>query len=139
MSNFRRCIWIGVVLLFAGTVSWWSARNEASIANHVQAAVSKLVPEFAENPKSLRGIVLDPILEPMLASTLQEVLDCSVAQNELVVVIVRGGDSVLFGDGSATHVALLEVDHQIVGGLRIVCSSQNEPLIIAGVFSGGEY
>ena len=55
-----------------------------------------------------------------------------------VVVVVSDGDSDFYGDGTATHVASLEVGQQVIGGLRIVCMGKEEPLRIAGVFTGSE-
>ena len=60
----------------------------------------------------------------------------STQKNKKVVVVVTDGDSLTYGDGSATHVALLEVDHEPIAGLRIICVSETDPLIIAGVFPG---
>ncbi len=125
-----------VVLLFAGAVSWWSSKNESGVTQHIQKEVSLLVPNYVKNPNSLRGVVVDPILESALATTLQQVFDYSVAQQQSVVVVVTEGDSSLYGDGSATHTALLEVDQRVVGGLRIVCFSELEPVLVAGVFNG---
>lgn len=134
----RRLIWIFVVLLFAGSVSWWSSKNEAGVVHHIQEEVLLLVPRFAENPNSLQDIVVDPLLQQILASTLQAAMNKARVQDSAIVVIVTSGDSALYGDGTATHVALLEVDHQIIGGLRVVCLGKEEPLRIAGVFSGEE-
>jgi hypothetical protein len=136
VSKTRRLIWVAVVLLFAGAVSWWSAKNESGVTQHIQKEVSLLVPNYVKNPKSLQGVVVDPLLEPALATTIQRVFDYSVAQQQSVVVVVTEGDSLLYGDGSATHTALLEVDQQVVGGLRIVCFSEFEPVLVAGVFKG---
>jgi hypothetical protein len=136
MNNIRRFIFLALILVFAGSISWWSARSEAKVAHHIQVEVDKLVPRFIADPTSIQSLLADPILEPVLALSLQHVVLTSNQKNKNIIVIVTDGDNLLYGDGSATHVAVLEIDHQPVAGLRIICSSENDPLVIAGVFSG---
>jgi len=132
----RRIITIVLILAMAGFVSWWSARNDGRVISHVQDEVTKLVPLFVLDPASIQKFVLDPILEPILAASLRDVVLESEQQHQKIVVIVTDGDDASFGDGTATHVALLQVDHQPITGLRIICISETDPLLIAGVFSG---
>ena len=136
MSNIRRYIFLIIILVLAGLISWWSARSEERVVHHIQEEVSKLVPRFISDPTSLQQFVVDPILEPILALSLQHVVLTSTQKNKKVVVVVTDGDSLTYGDGSATHVALLEVDHEPIAGLRIICVSETDSLIIAGVFPG---
>ena len=138
MSKAKRFIWICVVLLFAGSVSWWSSKNESGVAYHIQEEVLRLVPRFAENPNIIEAVVVDPLLQSILATTLQKALRRADAQGLSIVVVVSDGDSDFYGDGTATHVASLEVGQQVIGGLRIVCMGKEEPLRIAGVFTGSE-
>ncbi|MBT5136232.1 MAG: hypothetical protein HOM36_01615 [Phycisphaerae bacterium] len=138
MSKAKRFIWICVVLLFAGSISWWSSKNESGVAYHIQEEVLRLVPRFAENPNIIEAVVVDPLLQSILATTLQKALRRADAQGLSIVVVVSDGDSDFYGDGTATHVASLEVGQQVIGGLRIVCMGKEEPLRIAGVFTGSE-
>lgn len=138
MSKAKRFIWICVVLLFAGSVSWWSSKNESGVAYHIQEEVLQLVPRFAENPNVIEAVVVDPLLQSILATTLQKALRRADVQGLSIVVVVSDGDSDFYGDGTATHVASLEVGQQVIGGLRIVCMGKEEPLRIAGVFTGSE-
>lgn len=131
----RRYIFLGIILAVAGGLSWWSARSEARVTHHIQVEVSKLVPRFVSDPTSIQRFVVDPILEPILAATLQSVVIESKKLNQSFVVVVTDGDDDSFGDGTATHVAVLEVDHHPIAGLRIICTSETDPLLIAGVFS----
>ncbi len=117
-------------------VSWWSARNEAQVVHHIQNEVAKLVPKFISDPTSIESIVVDPILEPILASTLQQAFSTSSELHQKIVVTVVDGDDSLYGDGSATHVAFLQINEQPIAGLRIICKSTSDPLLIAGVFTG---
>jgi hypothetical protein len=96
------------------------------------------VPLYKEHPELLQEYVADPVLEPILASTLKHVLSYANKHNNSIDVVVRTGDSSIYGDGSATHVVLFEVEDTVVGGLRIVCLSEKEPMVVAGVFPGAE-
>jgi hypothetical protein len=136
MNNIRRYLFLVLILLFAGGVSWWSARSEARVVHHIQQEVDKLFPRFIADPSSIQKLVVNPILEPALALSLQHVVLTSTQKNKKIIVIVTDGDNLTYGDGSATHVAMLRVDHQPIAGLRIICDSESDPLVIAGVFSG---
>ncbi len=136
MNNIRRYIFLLLILAFAGFISWWSARSESRVVHHIQEEVDKLVPRFIVDPTSLQQLVVDPIIEPTLALSLQHVVLTSNQKNKEIVVVVTDGDDLVYGDGSATHVALLEVDHQPIAGLRIICDSETDSLVIAGVFPG---
>ena len=122
--------------MFAAAISWWSAKKDAGVVHHVQNEVTKLVPLFVSDPTSLNGFVVDPVLEPLLTSSLERLLTESAQQHQDIVVVVTDGDDESYGDGTATHVALLRVNDQPVAGLRIICSSETDSLLIAGVFTG---
>ncbi len=136
MSNIRRYIFLLLILAFASFISWWSARSESRVVHHIQEEVNKLVPRFVVDPTSLQQLVVDPIIEPTLALSLRHVVLTSNQKNKEIIVVVTDGDNLVYGDGSATHVALLEVDHQPIAGLRIICDSETDSLVIAGVFPG---
>ncbi|MDP7004641.1 MAG: hypothetical protein QF718_00310 [Phycisphaerales bacterium] len=131
----KRYISLLVILGVAGFISWWSSKNEAGVTHHIQDEVTKLVPLFAEDPSSINAFVVDPILQPILVSSLQLAINESKHQHQDIVVVVTGGDNASYGDGTATHVATLNINHHSVVGLRIVCSSKTDPILIAGVFS----
>jgi len=134
MTNLRKYIFMVLILVGAGFISWWSARNEAQVEHYVQSEVSKLVPRFISDPTSIETVVVDPILEPILASTLRQAFSTSTELHQKIVVTVVGGDDSLYGDGSATHVAFLQIDDRPIAGLRIICESASDPLLIAGGF-----
>ena len=135
MNNMRKYISLLLILVVASLVSWWSSKNEARVTQHIEEEVARLVPRFISDPTSLRSFVIDPALEPILATSLQNAVIESSLLNQKIVVIVTFGDNKSFGDGTATHVAMLEVDHKPIAGLRIICESENDPLLISGVFS----
>jgi hypothetical protein len=131
----RRYISLLIVLVCAGSISWWSAKKETGVAHHIQDEVTKLVPLFVSDPDSIDRFVIDPILKPILTSSLQLAVSGSEQQHQDIVVIVTDGDDDSYGDGTATHVATLQINHQPVAGLRIICSSETDSLLIAGVFT----
>lgn len=134
MARVRKYIFILLILVGAGCISWWSARNESQVVHYVQSEVTKLVPRFISDPTSIETIVVDPILEPILASTLRQAFSSSIELDQNIVVTVVGGDDSFYGDGSATHVTFLLVNGRPIAGLRIICESTSDPLLIAGVF-----
>lgn len=135
MSNKRRYIPAIVTIFFASGIAWWSSHAASSVSKHVQNEVSKLVPRFHSDPATIRPLVLDPALEPSLASSLAQLYEKSIEHQGFRVVVTRG-DNKEFGDGTATHVAVFQIDETPVTGLRIICRKEGDPLLIAGVFSG---
>ncbi len=135
-NNTRRFLSVLVVLVFAATISWWSAKKDSRVVNHIQNEMVKLVPRFASNPTSLHGFVVDPVLEPILSTTLQNVVRESSFQNRGIEIIVTSGDNKAYGDGTATHVALLNINDRPIVGLRIIFTPETDRLQIAGVFPG---
>lgn len=134
MNNKRR--WIGVlfILVFAASVSWWSAKQESSITLHVQQGVVQLVPLFQADPSYLSKVVENPIIEPTLANSLSRVYAKSIELGMGIAVVVTTGDDREYGDGTATHVAVFKVDKEKVASLRIVCHSDTDPILITGAW-----
>jgi hypothetical protein len=135
MNNKKQYVFALIIIVFACGVSWWSSKNRSSVSNHIEEEVTRLVPRFVSDPTSIRGLVVDPVLEPILASSLQNVILETSRQNKSYVVVVLNGDDKSFGDGTATHVARVNVSHRPIVALRIICTSETDPLLIAGVFS----
>ncbi|MGY8753080.1 MAG: hypothetical protein ACKVIO_04210 [Phycisphaerales bacterium] len=134
MNNKRR--WIGVlfILVFAASVSWWSAKQESGVAQHVQQEVVRLVPLFQSNPSYLSNVVENQVIEPTLANSLSRVCAKSIELGVDIAVVVTTGDDKEYGDGTATHVAVFKVDKERVASLRIVCHSDTDPLLITGAW-----
>ena len=88
----RKIQWVMpvVILIAAAGVSWWSAKQEGAIEQHVRNEVIQLIP----------------------------------------LVTVTTGDDPNYGDGSATHVALVDLDNLPTVGLRILCSGADEPMFM---------
>ena len=131
----RKYISTIIIVAMGAGIAWWSSHTSSSVASHVQEEVIKLVPRFQSDPSTIRSLLIDPILEPILASSLTYLYEESLRHHAYNVVVTRG-DNEEFGDGTATHVAMFQIDEKPVTGLRIICESDTDPLRIAGVFSG---
>ena len=135
MNNTRRYIPAMITIVIAAGIAWWSSSAASSITKHIQIEVAKLVPRFHSDPSTIRWLVLDPVLEPSLASSLAHLYEKSIDHHALRVVVTRG-DSKEFGDGTATHVAVFQIDEKPVTCLRIICNRDGDPLRITGIFPG---
>ena len=124
---------IGIVAFAAG-ISWWSSQAESRVSAHVMDEVTKLVPGFHKSPSIISGVVVDPVLEPLLAKSLQLVYENSITNDSKYSVVVTTGDNDEYGDGTATHVAVYKINKKAIAGLRVICLSNTDPLLIAGVF-----
>lgn len=135
MNSNRRYIPAIITIVIGAGIAWWSSHAASSVSKHVQNEVTKLVPRFHADPSTIRPLLLDPVLEPMLASFLTRMHQKSIDHHAFRIVVTRG-DSEEFGDGTATHVATFQIDKKPVTGLRIICKSDDDPLLIAGIFYG---
>ena len=135
MSSKRRYVPAITIIAIAAGIAWWSSHTATSMSKHVQNEVAKLVPRFHSDPSTIHSLVLDPALEPSLASSLAHIYKKSLDRHTFRVVVTRG-DSKEFGDGTATHVAMFQIDEKPVTGLRIIYKRDGDPLLITGIFSG---
>jgi hypothetical protein len=133
MNTTRNYIPTIAIIIVGASIAWWSSHTASSMSKHIQDEVTKLVPQFHMNPSVIQSLLVDPILEPMLASSLSYIYEETKDNHEYRVVVTRG-DNKKFGDGTATHVAMFQVDHTPVTGLRIICEHDGDPLRIAGIF-----
>ena len=134
LNKARRYFVAVVIVVFAAGVAWWSSRTEARVSTHIKEEVSKLVPRFPSSPSIISSVVIDPVLEPLLATYLEFVYINSIDNNVGYDVVVTSGDNEEYGDGTATHIAVFQINKKSVAGLRIICSSDTDPLKIAGIF-----
>lgn len=133
MNNTRNYIPSLIIIVVGASIAWWSSHTASSMSKHIQNEVTKLVPQYHVNPSVIQPLLVDPMLEPMLASSLSYVYEEAKDNHEYRVVVTRG-DNKDFGDGTATHVAMLQIDHTPVTGLRIICENDGDPLRITGIF-----
>ncbi|MDP7006112.1 MAG: hypothetical protein QF718_07890 [Phycisphaerales bacterium] len=136
LNKSRRYIFPIVIVALAAAVSWWSSRLDSRVSTHVMDEVTKLVPKFHKSPSIITEVVVDPILEPLVAKSLQLVYDNSITSDSDYSVVVTSGDNEDYGDGTATHVAVFKINKKPIAGLRVICLSNTDPVLIAGVFPG---
>ncbi len=133
MNNTRKYIPALIIIVVGASVAWWSSHSASRITKHIQTEVAKLVPQYHVNPAAVLPLLADPVLEPMLASSLSYLYNESIDNHTYRVVVTRGDDKE-FGDGTATHVAVFQLDNTPVTGLRIICENDGDPLRIAGIY-----
>ena len=134
MNNTRNYIPSLIIIIVGASIAWWSSHTASSTTKHIQAEVTKLVSQYHVNPSVVLPLLVDPVLEPSLASSLSYLYNKGVDNHPYRVVVTRGDDKA-FGDGTATHVAMFQLDNTPVTGLRIICADDGDPLRIAGIFS----
>jgi hypothetical protein len=135
MQNKTRTFIVPVViLLVAAGFSWWSARAESRVVAHIQKEVTKLVPLLQNNPEVFNTLVTNAVLAPTLVHSLETVSLRSLKHGGVFDVLVTEGDNEEYGDGSATHVAVFRINNEQVVGLRIICATDSDPLLITGVW-----
>jgi hypothetical protein len=133
-NNIRKYAGTIFILIVAAGFAWWSGRVESRVANHVQEETVRLVPLFHNDPTIINDIVTNSIIQPTLADSLTAVFLKSTEQGGRFEVIVTEGDDAVHGDGSATHVAVFKVNTETVAGLRIICFTDTDPLLITGAW-----
>jgi|TARA_Y100000294_G_scaffold141292_1_gene135235 hypothetical protein len=134
LSKSRPFIGVILILVVAAGVAWWSSKAEAKITNHIHKEVTKLVPLFMNNPSAIDKFVVNDVLQSTLERSLKQVCEMSAEGGGGFSVVVTNGDTEEYGDGTATHVAVFQINSKPVAGLRIICSSQTDPLLIAGAW-----
>ena len=133
MNSTRNYIPSLIIVIVGASIAWWSSHTASSVSMHIQNEVTKLVPQYHVNPSVIQPLLVDPILEPVLASSLSYIYEETMGSHEYRVVVTRG-DNKEFGDGTATHVAMFQIDQTPVTSLRIICENDGDPLRIAGIF-----
>ncbi|MCH2146431.1 MAG: hypothetical protein MK073_01255 [Phycisphaerales bacterium] len=126
-----------ITLTIACVIAWWASYTESRVSNHVRYEVAKLVPRAHANPAIVEEVVVNPILKQPLQLSLEYVYHKSIETDKEFQVIVTSGDDEVYGDGRATHVASIEVNHQPIAKYRIICDSVHAKVLIAGIIQEG--
>jgi hypothetical protein len=135
VSSKIRWVMPVIILLAAAGISWWSAKTESAVVQHIRDEVIELIPLVRENPTVIERMVIDPILYTPVGNSLAKLSEQWSGNKNDLFVSVTTGDDPKYGDGTATHVALVGTGEQLVVGLRIVCGGADEPMYIAGVWT----
>ncbi len=124
-----------LIVLGAICVSWWSARTAGAVEQYVRAEVIELIPMVRDNPDIIERMVVDPVLYTPVSKSIEAVSSVWSGNNKDLSVRVTSGDDPRYGDGTATHVALVDIDGTSVLGLRVLCDGPGKPMLIAGVWT----
>ena len=133
----RKIQWVmpAVILVAAAGVSWWSAKQKGAVEQHVRNEVVQLIPLVRNNPAVIERMVIDQALCSSVEKSLSAISSVWSGNRKDLLITVTTGDDPNYGDGTATHVALVGVDNLPTVGLRILCSGAGEPMFIAGVWT----
>ncbi len=119
-----------VIVLGAVLFAWWSAHQESARRSLIQAelhgACGAIIREVDPGDSGLAGRL--KAFEG-LHETLRVMLE-SVAGLKDVVIEVETGDTSPFGDGSATHTALIIIDDRSRLGIRLLFEDESQVDII---------
>jgi len=124
-----------IILAAAAAVAVWGTRNESRRTDDVRQYVLAICQDIANRraPTSRLGR-LDPIVAKPMVDFLRVALSELPPGLEGLEIHVRSGDDPEFGDGSATHTAMIRVRDQDTLGLRIVHQDQGGDLGIVGIW-----
>ncbi len=134
-SRHRRRVVVPLIILAAAAaVAVWGARNESRRTDDVRQYVRAICQDIANrrDPTPRLGR-LDPIVAKPMVDFLRVALSELPPGLEGLEIQVRSGDDPEFGDGSATHTAMIRVRDRDTLALRIVHQDQGGDLGIVGI------
>ncbi len=131
----RRVVVPLIVLAAAAAVAVWGTRNESRRTDDVRQYVLAICQDIANrrDPTSRLGR-LDPIVAKPMVDFLRVALSELPPGLEGLEIHVRSGDDPEFGDGSATHTAMIRVKDRDTLGLRIVHQDEGGDPGIVGIW-----
>lgn len=135
-SRHRRRVVVPLIILAAAAaVAVWGTRNESRRTDDVRQYVLAICQDIANqrDPTSRLGR-LDPIVARPMVDSLRVALSELPPSLEGLEIHVRSGDDPEFGDGSATHTAMIRVRDRDTLGLRIIHQDQGGDLGIVGIW-----
>jgi hypothetical protein len=116
-------------------MAWWSARVSSAVEQHVRDEVLQLIPQVQSNPEIVSEFVVNPVLLEPVSKTFSDISRAWSGDKKDLRVTVSTGDDPNYGDGTATHVAIVGIGEHTRFGLRILCDSKDSPMFIAGVWT----
>jgi len=124
-----------IILAAAAAVAVWGTRNESRRTDDVRQYVLAICQDIA-NRRDLTSRLgrLDPFIATQMVDFLRVALNDLPPSLEGLEIQVRSGDDPEFGDGSATHTAMIRVKDRDTLALRIVHQDQGGDLGIVGIW-----
>ncbi len=119
-----------IILAAAALVGWWASQKEMRRMSDIRSFVLLLVQPGAEGDPDTGALsAAEPLLPPGLGGSLRMLRSDLLANNQSAVVDVRPGDTDRYGDGTATHTAVIMVEGRARLGLRIVHQNNGRTLL----------
>lgn len=133
--NRRRLALPLIILAAAAAFAVWGTQRESERTADIHEFVHAVCQDIASqrDPAARLGR-LDPFVAKQMVDFLRVALNDLAPSLDGLVVDVRSGDDPEFGDGSATHTAMIRVRDRDTLGLRIVHQDQGGDLGIVGIW-----
>ena len=134
-SRHRRRVVVPLIILAAAAAFFvWGTQRESERTRDIRQFVQAICQDIANqrDPASRLGR-LDPFVAKQMVDFLRVALNDLPPSLEGLVIDVRSGDDRQFGDGSATHTAMIRVRDRDTLALRIVHQDQGGDLGIVGL------
>ena len=121
-----------VILVVAGALWYFGARRDAQKMAEIRWHVQSLC-EDAAGGREIASRLNNPsaLVSEQIAAAIKDACDSPKALAALRVVVIAG-DNKSYGDGTATHTAILRVGEKDVLGLRIRYQDQGKPIEMLG-------
>lgn len=133
--NRRRLAVPLIILAAAAAFAVWGTQRESERTADIHEFVHAVCQDIANqrDPAARLGR-LDPLIAKQMVDFLRVALNDLAPSLDGLVIDVRSGDDPQFGDGSATHTAMIRVRDRDTLGLRIVHQDQGGDLGIVGIW-----
>jgi hypothetical protein len=131
----RRVAWPALITLVAGGIWLWSERLGDRCEREIRAVVEQLVVDVAAGRDQAAATWFD---QPAIEAAAIEALRAAIPPGQggvgrLRVDVVRG-DHPQFGNGSASHHAILAVDGRPILGLRLMHANDESAARVIGMW-----
>ncbi len=135
-SNRRRRFAVPLIILAAAAAfAIWGTQRESERSADIHEFVHALCQDIAnQRDPAVRLGRLDPFTAKQMVDFLRLALNDLPPSLDGLVINVRSGDNPEFGNGSATHTAMIRIRDRDTLGLRIVHQDQGGDLGIVGIW-----
>ena len=135
-SNRRRRLAVPLIILAAAAAfAIWGTQRESERTADIHEFVHAICQDIAnQRDPAVRLGGLDPFVAKQMVDFLRLALNDLGPSLDGLVINVRSGDNPEFGNGSATHSAMIRIKDRDTLGLRIVHQDQGGDLGIVGIW-----
>lgn len=133
--NRRRLAVPLIILAAAAAFAVWGTQRESERSADIHEFVHAVCQDIANQRDAASRLGrLDPFIAKQMVDFLRVALNDLPPSLDGLVIDVRSGDDAQFGDGSATHTAMIRIRDRETLGLRIVHQDQGGDLGIVGIW-----